>query len=253
MAGSSLYTTLGPFEIGLALSTLLLGIETLQTFYYYRRYKRDSAQMKIFVGFVWICGLLQSIFAWNAMFTMTITFFGNPEHVAEPPVSMLYNIIDSTALTLFVQAFFCLRIYRLSHSKPLAIFCFALILIPTGLYFWLFSMYYTRGGFARSLGSAQGHKVMIAAAALTPVSACAVAGTLCWCLWRMKDPDQFRRTRSVVDRIMLWTVETTLVTSLASVLELIMIVAQPHNMLWLIFFFLHGKLLTNTLVASPSI
>ena len=44
------YTTLGAVEIGLVFSTFLFGIETLQTYHYYRNYSRDYLGLKALVS-----------------------------------------------------------------------------------------------------------------------------------------------------------------------------------------------------------
>lgn len=50
MSFPSLPTTLGAVEVGLVISTFLSGIETLQTFNYYRKYPKDSMALKILVS-----------------------------------------------------------------------------------------------------------------------------------------------------------------------------------------------------------
>ncbi|KAJ7856223.1 hypothetical protein B0H14DRAFT_2753192 [Mycena olivaceomarginata] len=58
--------TLGATEKGTLLGVFLFGIETLQTFHYYRHLSQDSNLLKAVVGFVWLLELGHMISAWPA-------------------------------------------------------------------------------------------------------------------------------------------------------------------------------------------
>ncbi|CAK5270633.1 unnamed protein product [Mycena citricolor] len=287
MARTNLYNTLGAYEIGLALSTLLFGVESLQTFYYYRRYAKDPLVLKILVSpvsaaaaaplrltartqvaVIWIFGLTQSICAWHALFLMSVTFFGEASHITtSPPTSLTLNALVSTVLFVLVQGFFCLRIRTVSGSRALAAGCFALALLPLALYAYVAALLFRSGFAATADPRGPGHVVMTVAAAVLPLANILVSAVLCWGLWRMRGQRAFQRTNSIIDTIILWTVETTAITSVVAVLELIMditagktrlsfehsgfyILIHSAAVLWIIFFFLHGKLQSNTVLAS---
>ncbi|CAK5283893.1 unnamed protein product [Mycena citricolor] len=279
MARTNLYNTLGAYEIGLALSTLLFGVESLQTFYYYRRYAKDPLVLKILVSpvsaaaaaaplrltartqvaVIWIFGLTQSICAWHALFLMSVTFFGQEAHITtSPPNSLTLNALVSTVLFVLVQGFFCLRIRTVSGSRALAAGCFALALLPLVLYAYVAALLFRSGFAATADPRGPGHVVMTVAAAVLPLANILVSAVLCWGLWRMRGQRTFQRTNSIIDTIILWTVETTAITSVVAVLELIMditagktrlsfehsgfyILIHSAAVLWIIFFFLHGK------------
>ncbi|KAJ7800094.1 hypothetical protein B0H13DRAFT_2390608 [Mycena leptocephala] len=107
---------LGALEIGTVLGVFLFGIETLQTFNYYKRFPKDSNLLKATVGFVWVLELGQTISALHALYFQTITFYGQPSHVLSPPLSEKIPILFSGLIYSIVQTFFANRVRVLSRQ-----------------------------------------------------------------------------------------------------------------------------------------
>ncbi|KAJ7802558.1 hypothetical protein B0H14DRAFT_3884498 [Mycena olivaceomarginata] len=108
----SLYIDPLPFSI--VLGVFLFGIETLQTFNYYRRFPKDSNLLKAAVAFVWVLELGHTISALHALYLQTITFYGQPNHVLSPPLSEDITILFAGLIYTVVQTFFANRVRVLS-------------------------------------------------------------------------------------------------------------------------------------------
>ncbi|KAJ6454537.1 hypothetical protein C8R47DRAFT_1061009, partial [Mycena vitilis] len=122
-------TTLGALEIGVLVSFLLFGVSTTQTYVFYTRFPEDGRKVKIFVAFIWLCELAHAICIAHALYVVTISDFGHPERLLlapKAPESMSTAILFSGIVSPCVQAFFAVRIYRLSRRVLVPCICWIL-------------------------------------------------------------------------------------------------------------------------------
>ncbi|KAJ7200537.1 hypothetical protein GGX14DRAFT_571944 [Mycena pura] len=222
--------TLGAVQIGFIVSTFLFGIVTLQTFNYYWNYPQDSVGLKLLVGVIWLLEVGHSICGWAAIYSISITYYGQPQHILNPPAVLGFLPLFSAIPIVLVQVntlrapqtyplrlisnfrqqwFFCLRIGRLSgrwhFARLLALFC----AIPTVLTVVIVVMFELGPGFA-TLETGKGRLLMTIATSLLPSGHILLAGALCYYLRQLRYPSEFDRPRTIVDNIMIWTIETTL-------------------------------------------
>ncbi|KAJ7784878.1 hypothetical protein DFH07DRAFT_763493 [Mycena maculata] len=111
---SSLDSTLGVLELGGIFSTLLFGITTVQTFHYYRDYPRDAMISRIVI------------------YSMTVTFYGQPEHLAHPPPTLALTLVSVTIIVAVMQIYFINRIRLVSKKWLLPALCLILTLFRFG-------------------------------------------------------------------------------------------------------------------------
>ncbi|KAJ7479087.1 hypothetical protein FB451DRAFT_1556794 [Mycena latifolia] len=242
----SLDGTIGNAVIGVALSTFLYGIETLQTFNYYRDYPKDTAKLKLLVASTWLLELTQTILTWHAIYTMTVTFYGQPQHLAEPPLSLVLVILFSAMVNFVVQTFFAFRVRALSNRWPITIIVCILNLVRFIGNATIFGELWRRPEF--SLLGTDLHWIFTASSAIGPFVDIITAGSLCYCLWHYKRSN-FESTSAMIDTIVLWTVETTLITSLSGTMQLILFLTR-NDFAWMIFYLMQAKLFANSMLAS---
>ncbi|KAJ7787190.1 hypothetical protein B0H14DRAFT_2629654 [Mycena olivaceomarginata] len=65
--------------------------------------------------------------------------------------------------------------------------------------------------------------VKIAAMAATPALDIIIASSLCFYLWRSRDSDLRRKTYKMLDTLILWTIETTLLTSVCAIMQVVLV------------------------------
>ncbi|KAF8188869.1 hypothetical protein K438DRAFT_2145873 [Mycena galopus ATCC 62051] len=112
---SSLDSTLGVLELGGIFSTLLFGITTVQTFNYYRDYPRDGVILRTVV---WgrPTHSFSALTEHCKLYSMTVTFYGQPEHLADPPPTLALTLISETIIVAIVQIYFINRIQVVSKN-----------------------------------------------------------------------------------------------------------------------------------------
>ncbi|KAJ7125285.1 hypothetical protein C8R44DRAFT_542665, partial [Mycena epipterygia] len=113
----------GASEIGVLISYTLFGFATLQAYIYFDRFTEDSRPLKCLVAFVWCCELAHAICVGHAIYTATISYYGQPERLVRAPDSLSVGITFSGLVAPCVQSFFSYRIYRLSNSWYIPCLC----------------------------------------------------------------------------------------------------------------------------------
>ncbi|KAJ6581987.1 hypothetical protein B0H19DRAFT_1229161 [Mycena capillaripes] len=86
--------TLGVMQIGLVVATWLFGIETLQAFNYYRDFSNDRKVIKGLVGGIWLIEVAHTLVSWHTMYILMVTFYGKPQHLLNPPLSMPFPMLS---------------------------------------------------------------------------------------------------------------------------------------------------------------
>ncbi|KAJ7496711.1 hypothetical protein FB451DRAFT_201146 [Mycena latifolia] len=245
---SAFDSTLGAFEVGVMISYVLFGFTTLQTYIYFSRFPNDRRPLKWLVGFVWCCEMAHVICVGAALYTMTITYFGQVERLVRVPDSLTAGISFSGLVGPSVQSFFAFRIYRLSESWWIPCLCWGLS--------------FTRIGGATAL-SVEGIKMVTLeqfetqwgwlVASVWGIGAAndlILAGTLAYLFSRQRSESLPKRTLKVMDKLIVWTIETGAVTSFAGVATLVCFLVDRDNFAWLAWYICTTRLFSNALLAS---
>ncbi|KAJ7200301.1 hypothetical protein GGX14DRAFT_400650 [Mycena pura] len=236
----ALDSTLGALEIGVILGTFFFGLLTLQAFHYFRKFTNDSIFLKTLVGIVWSLEFAHSLCAWHAVYEITVTFYGQKAFILNPPHSIVLLSLFSGVLTMVVETFFAFRIHSLSGRWLITVICcalnvvnliFTLVLIPV---FW-------RGNGFPVLREKQNLWIVATGSCAVPVTNILIAISLCYYLWKSRQ-SQFTKTRSMVVTLIVWTAGDIPASSVPFVAR--------DDLVWITFFLLHAKLLSNAMVAS---
>ncbi|KAJ7114955.1 hypothetical protein C8R44DRAFT_795102 [Mycena epipterygia] len=240
--------TPGAIEIGTVVGTFLFGILTLQTFNYYRQFPQDLMPLKIIIAIVWFLELGHTICCQQAIYIMTVTFYGAPpsEHILHQPQSLIAAILFSGIIDSMVQIFFGHRI-RVLSGRP----HFFLLLIVLAMTRLACDIVVACGYWVKKLNiealDYKEHWLVITATTLSPVCDGFIALAMFYCLWKVRN-SEFTRTRRIVDTLMIWTFETALVTSLAGIAEIILFVTRK-DLSFAAFFLVQPKLFSNSMLA----
>ncbi|KAJ7342546.1 hypothetical protein DFH08DRAFT_963288 [Mycena albidolilacea] len=189
--------------------------------------------MKSMVGAVWCGEVGHAISFGMAVYTIVITNFGHPERLVHFPNSLLAAIFLGSLVSFSVQIFFAFRIYALSRSLWIPCICWALSLfrvVPPNVILFAFSASEPGPELLQRWGP-----LFIAIWAASAANDLLIAGTLVYLLYQRRS-DTFAGTTAVVDKLIRWTIETGVVTSIASVIMLSVFVAMRTTFVWLAFF-----------------
>ncbi|KAJ7215058.1 hypothetical protein GGX14DRAFT_518659 [Mycena pura] len=239
--------TLGAVLIGAVLGTFLFGIATLQAFNYYRRYPDDSTRLKTMVACIWLIELGHSIVTWTALYQITVTFYGQEEHIFDPPHALPFTLLFSAMMNLVVQTYFALRIRTLSKRWFITAICSALTISRAGFNVVMFIEFIASSGFAIFQNKLRW--LMLCVSTIGPAVDVIIATSLCYYLWNIKsNVSPFQHTRRMIDTLILWSLETTSITCAAGVMQLVLFLSL-NNLVWITFFLLQPKLFSNSILA----
>ncbi|KAJ7727770.1 hypothetical protein B0H16DRAFT_1590159 [Mycena metata] len=243
-----LSTTLGADEIGVLFAYFLLGVATCQVYIYYSRFPDDSVKLKTLVAIVWLAEFGRIVCIGSGLFTYTIFNYGRPETVVGPlPKALDIAILIGGIPIICVQGFFLFRIYAFSKRLLVPVFICVVTsmrcisgtaLMVTSLrmkslvefevqWGWLFTAFWSFG-----VVSDVGLTVALVA------------------LFLRQRPSGQKRTVALLDKLILWTLETGMLTSVTMISEVIFFHTMKNNFIWAAPFTLHTLLYSNSLLAS---
>ncbi|KAJ7779714.1 hypothetical protein B0H16DRAFT_1499657 [Mycena metata] len=238
--------TVGAMQIGAACATFLFGIGTLQTYNYYKLFPKDSALIKWVVCVLWFFEFGHTISTWHAVYTVTVTFYGQPQEIDVPQHSLVVTILFSATIYTIVQVFFANRIRVISGKWPLTVVCWIISVLRAVCTFAMFGILMH---IAHLSQVATNYKwVMITGLSLGVGVDVIIATAMCYCLWRIRDSG-VSATKRIVDTLLVWTIETGLATGGASVALLALFLVRD-DLTWIAFYLVLAKLFSNSLLAS---
>ncbi|KAJ7063707.1 hypothetical protein C8F01DRAFT_1134040 [Mycena amicta] len=235
---------LGDLEIGVLVAYALFGVTTSQVYTYYTRFPNDSYSMKLWVAFIWLCEAAHVGCIAQTLFAATIKDYMHPERLGGVSLAMLISIVFTGVIAALVQSFFGLRIYKLSRKPyiPFIIFVLALAQI-------VFSIVPFIGAHQISEIEQQQSWVIYAELGSSAANDFIIAATIVVHLWSEKS-HAHDGTVVVLQKIILWTIETGIITSAAALLALILFATKPESFGWLAVEVVVAKLYSNSLLAS---
>ncbi|KAJ3931827.1 MAG: hypothetical protein NXY57DRAFT_1005729 [Lentinula lateritia] len=247
IASPDLDLTFGALLCGSFIVILLFGIFIVQVYLYYKGYPKDKLLLKILVAFVCICELAHTICVTSGVYIMLITFYGHPETLSKFPLPFDLTVAFAAPVTAVVQAFYILRIYRFLNVLYIPIVLWVLC-------FLRFVSSYAAVGFVIEAVSVTMFElrwnwlftVNFVVGAFVDV---AVAGILVFKLWRERR-EAMKSTVKLLDRLIRWTLQTGLVTSVVAVLVVIFLQVMENNLIWITTYTCLAKVYSNSLMAG---
>ncbi|KAJ3882064.1 hypothetical protein F5051DRAFT_62585 [Lentinula edodes] len=240
-------TTLGFLSHAVVLCCILYGAGCMQAWFYYRKYsKRDSWTVQTLVAAVVICDTCQIGFLYAAVYNYTVTNQGNPLALAKLDPNLIIELIFSGMIAFLVQHFYCYRIYALSKSWLLSGF---VSLTSLGS---LVTLYYFIGvvlsQYTELAQLALLDNVSIVTNVLGIVSDFAITFLMIFLLQRSKTG--FKNTTDVLNRLIVFTFNTGIPTSLCSIVTLILLEGVPGTFIYIFVYVSMGRFYTNCLLVT---
>ncbi|PCH33062.1 hypothetical protein WOLCODRAFT_159812 [Wolfiporia cocos MD-104 SS10] len=238
--------TLGAILLGLVFSTTFFGVTLLQMYQYYDRCWTDSIWLKLFVALIGILDALQVMTVIHSNWWYLIQNYANPSSLAIVPWSLGVEVGFTTSIGLLVQCFFALRVYILSRgNRPITLSIVLLTLTQ-----FVLGVYYADRGQATKLVSTIATITWVSTASL----ACSIAGdvliagALCFYLHRARSGG--KRTDKLIDVMIVYTVNTGLLTTICAVCTIILSEVVPDSYWDTVFYFMISKCYVNSTLAT---
>ncbi|EMD32507.1 hypothetical protein CERSUDRAFT_99233 [Gelatoporia subvermispora B] len=234
---SSLNSTLGAGLIGLVVAAIFFGITNVQMYMYYRRYSEDPLYLRVSFALLWILDTLHQILITQSIYTYAVTQFGNPAALGMPTWSFLVNVVVTGVSDASVRILFSLRLWRFSEKN------------------WYITAPVMIGAVASLVGSIA---FTIKAA---PLHSFAAFSSISWCLYiglasgavadvllatslvvlLWKKRTGFHRTDSLVRTLMIYTINSGLLTSVCAIMCFVTFTIMPDNFIYFALFMVLPK------------
>ncbi|ESK93114.1 hypothetical protein Moror_8837 [Moniliophthora roreri MCA 2997] len=237
--------TYGALLLGTLVSSLLSGMVLVQCIMYGKAYRQDTLRIKAFVWTIWLLDMLHNVAVWSSIWTWFIVDFGSAEKLDIIPESIPLSIIVTAILTIFVHAFFVLRIFILSQRNwficaPIMFLAVLRLVSAFGTSHLMFG--------EPSLDNFKSKYRWIFSVGLGLSSAVDVLIT-CAMMFILRSS----RTKSltlgiVIDSLIVYTLENGAITTAATIVSMICFLTMD-NLIFLALYFIIAKLYANSVLA----
>ncbi|VDC07090.1 unnamed protein product [Peniophora sp. CBMAI 1063] len=203
--------TLGALAIGVVISSILYGVNCMQTFLYLTEHcKRDGWFLKSFIMLLWAMETLTCILLNHGIYYYTVTNFGNYDVLLHSgtPWSILVEVGVSAFVALLVQCFFAHRVYILNGRRPilpLFVVVLSLAQFAVGLVYADVSL-----SFKRFTGGSSDFPYVISLFGLELVADCTIAASTIYYLSFKASRSEITSTRRVIYLAIKYVVSTCL-------------------------------------------
>ncbi|KAI0706352.1 hypothetical protein C8Q76DRAFT_749278 [Earliella scabrosa] len=233
--------TIGVAYLGVAISSMIYGVTCIQTFQYYRseKAKTDMSFLRAIVRSLTLDTVHQALII-EIAYHYLVTNYANP--FALTRTVWYTEIIINAVIAFVVETFFVMRIWKLSRNQFVTgacmLFTIAHLMFPIRVFHYpVLQEAETK---LKSTGSSG-----LGVAVVADVS---ISIAMVWYLRRGKTG--LRRSDDMIERLVILTITTGLLTTLFVIANLIAYLAAPDQLYNLFFNFMLGKLYINALLTS---
>ncbi|KII84161.1 hypothetical protein PLICRDRAFT_179836 [Plicaturopsis crispa FD-325 SS-3] len=238
--------TLGACLIGVIASAVLYGVTLVQSFFYFTHYPKDVWILKVLVSVTVVCDTAHLCMISHTVYHYLVRGFDDREGLQKMVWSVLLEALFTGVTGALVQTFFVHRIWRLSKKNifvSITILILVLSCASCGTAWVVISLQmHTFEDLLRL------NPLTLSINAITAAADVIIAASLVFLL--TKSRTGFKRSDTIITRLVVFTVNTGLLTSVCAISSLIAIVASPDTLIYATFYFCIGRLYANSLLAT---
>ncbi|KAI0365460.1 hypothetical protein BV20DRAFT_753213 [Pilatotrama ljubarskyi] len=220
----------GPIVIGTLVATAMFGWISFQTYYYYfQSWRKDSWWLKFYVFYVWLLKTLHECLLIEWLYRSAIVMFGNPNAWSITTVSddLITGVVG---LIMFsIHLFYMRRLWLLSNGNVFLVGVVG-VLAAAHLALEIIVVVFT----IRFPEFTEFHRVApyyTGSLAIAAADDIIIAVSLCYFLYTRRTG--IRKTDTLVNRIITYTIMTGALTSVLDIAILVCFVAMPNNLVYL--------------------
>ncbi|KAG1873719.1 hypothetical protein DFJ58DRAFT_759869 [Suillus subalutaceus] len=243
----NVYTMIGPVVLGALVNACLFGGLVVQTYVYYANFPNDHPVMKLTVAAILASQIAHLICVSATLWNVVVNGYGNPLTLLIFPLGADATILFTAITGALVESSFAFRLWKLSKTLTLPLISLALCLLAQSI-----ALAMAAKAFAMTnLVTFETDENRLIILALTSRLVCELTLTLSmvWYL-RKQRSSTFSRTTTKIDRLVLWTLETGLITSLVVVFVMSFFLATKQNYIWIGIYANLATVNANSLLAS---
>ncbi|KAG1890079.1 hypothetical protein F4604DRAFT_645527 [Suillus subluteus] len=219
---------IGPTQVGGLLSAALFGCLACQSYLYFARFMSDGFAIKITVSAIILIQLGQFVCMISTLWTMTVSTYGDPSQLNVLPLVADVSLLLSGMTVFIVQSFYAFRLWKLTRSIFLPILCETISVVAHTSMVVLLARAISMTDLVTFINS----QTVLIALFWIARGVCDLTTTVGvgWSL-KKRRVSHFN-TVTMVDRLIYWTLETALITSLISIAIVMLFVFQKQNFVW---------------------
>lgn len=237
--------TLGAAYIGVVVAGCLYGVSCVQAWYYFT-HQNDRWHLKLLVSAVITFDTIHQALIIQTVYDYVISNWGNVSFLGELAPTLLIEVLFNGLTAFFVQSFLATRAWHLSNRNIWITGLISLLVLGEFgciLAYTAISLQYKTFAQLTQLKT-----LSITVNVLAAAGDVLIAGTLCTLLHFSRTG--FHRTDTIINKLIIFSVNTGLLTSLCAVASLVSILAAGETFIYIAFFFCMGRLYTNSLLAT---
>ncbi|KAG2151879.1 hypothetical protein BD769DRAFT_1562596 [Suillus cothurnatus] len=238
--------TFGAILIGVVVSATLYGVTCAQGWFYFRRYPTDPWYTKLLVGAIFLSDSIHQVLITHVMYTYLVTDFGSVSELEKVVWSLSAQVLFNGFTGFMVQSFLTMRVYRLSNKNVIAT---ALVLSLVIAEFVLIIIYVAN--ISKFIDFSQISNIKPLSISVNAVAAVGdLLITVLLCGFLQQSRTGFHRSDTLITKLMVFSINTGLLTSVCAVMSLISTLAWPDTFIYIAFYFCLGRLYCNSLLAT---
>ncbi|KAI5116625.1 hypothetical protein M0805_009611 [Coniferiporia weirii] len=238
----ALDNTMGALYLGV----VLWGVGSVQLYYYLSGFSSDPWRVKAHVLVVWAFDTVHQGLVTHACYIYLVTQYGNPAYLLVIVPTLEVMVLMSAIVCLLVQSFLVHRVWTLSQKNVMLTGVLSLLVIVG---FITTATYFGKGvqltSFVDVVSIDWLSKLTNSLAAATDAI---IAFVLIFLLHRARTG--FQKSETMINRLILFTINTGLLTSLCAVLTVVFVSVYPNNYVYITVYFCVSRLYTNCLLAT---
>lgn len=240
---------IGPMQVCGLLSGALFGCLVCQSYMYFARFTSDGLALKATVSAVLLFQLGHFVCVMSTLWTMTVSTYGDPSQLNVFPLAADLVILLSSFTVSIVQTFYSFRLWKLAKNVSLPILCqtFSMVAQISTL------ILVARAISMTDLTKFEDSQILLIMLAFSARAVCdwITTASMAWNLKKKQGTDIIiHSTTTMIDRLIYWTIETALITSLLAVAVIILFLGLKKNYVWFGAWLMWPNVIGNCMLIS---
>ncbi|KAI9060961.1 hypothetical protein FKP32DRAFT_1678556 [Trametes sanguinea] len=237
--------TFGAYLICTFFGCIMLGLTIHQTYRYFRFYPNDLLSLKALVVLVLGLDILHSISSMHICYFYLVSNFFRPARLLEGVWSIRLIILEMGLLIVVAHCFYARRLYLLANHNVIPAIIIAVLLAAE----LALCITVTVDSFKSVTFTSFEHYSWVMWSILSVAVAADIVATTALTYYLRKSRTGFTKTDSIVDILMVYTINTGLSTSIMTFAALLCSILMRKNLVYSAILVVSTKMYANSLLA----
>ncbi|KAJ7060562.1 hypothetical protein C8F01DRAFT_1084257 [Mycena amicta] len=243
-------STIGPYFLGNSFNYLLMGVLTVQTYMYWQNFERDTKYTKWLVAVLFLLELVETGFSTQEAWFFCVQNWGNPLTILDGPWAQQVHLVLVGVVAIIVQSFYAARLWTLKKTWFITLLVGLIVLLALTQLTAIVvatALVVKFPGFEEFLKMEPVYEAWLITSFTNDIL---IAGSMIWVLSSSKDTAFTSTMNSLLDRLIINSIQTGVVTVLCAGATLILFLKSTDTVYYAIPLYILGKLYSNSLVAT---